>query len=642
MNSVLRCLLGVFVGIAWSTAWAAPPQAQDGVLVFDVGTMSVDAAEPATDDTSGEDEKKKDDDANLGERNEREITVGEKFSFRERQVQEEMSELEQRMFRLSNELKKIEPENSSRLMLGLKYARDELILHQMAEIREALSKLSLSNAVEEQKLLMAKLERLEQLLLSNDLDFEMRIERLRQIRATLRELDAVIKEESRQEQISKKAAEAEKRREKLADRKAAVEQLIEEQTAHNEANAPLAKADALSEQQRAQISELGEAQQGTQQRTQALAADLSAGTSPKNLNAAAGCMKSAVAALSKASPAEASEPMDKALEELKKERDEIAKQEAAAKKELAKERFAAMQKDQDNNRRATEDVTEMTRGLGSNGTAALAEMLRAGSAMGGASQAFGNSQAGQGNGEQGKALASLKYAKELLAEEAERLARQLRAEVKKRVTDGLTEMLKMQTDVRERTEALAPAVKKGSRQALAALTSLAKREEQIVVTAQELINVVEETEFGIALPAALAAVRDACEAVQVSLAAGDASPRVVEEEKQIEADLKAMLEIVKEMTEDNSRNPRRNQNANSPREQRKELNRIISELRMIRLLEQRVHRSTVGVDGRREDGKRLSPEMRRQIEHLEGRQADIQEATELLAIERGDEVPLPE
>ncbi len=224
-----------------------------------------------------------------------------------------------------------------------------------------------------------------------------------------------------------------------------------------------------------------------------------------------------------------------------------------------------------------------------------------------------------------------------MAEEAERLARQLRAEVKKRVTEGMTLMLEMQVAVRERTEALAPAVENRSREALAALTALSKREEKITATAQELINVVEETEFGIALPAALAAVRDATENVQLSLADGDASAEVVKAEKQIEEDLKAMLEVVKEMSDANSRKGRRG-NGNSPAEERKELNRIISELKMIRLLEQRVHQNTVDVDKKRAAAA-LTAGVRKQVQNIEGRQSDIQEATELLAIERGDELP---
>ena len=317
----------------------------------------------------------------------------------------------------------------------------------------------------------------------------------------------------------------------------------------------------------------------------------------------------------------------------------MAKKEAEAKAALAKEPFAAMRKDQEANRGATDEVTEMTRQLGNNGTASLPELMRASGHMGSAEGAFGNSQAGQGNGEQGKALAALKYAEEQLAEEAERLARQLRREVQKRVVEGLTAMLEMQVAVRERTVAAAPGVKEGSRQALAALAALAKREEKITNKAQELINVVEETEFGIALPAALAAVRDATESVQMSLAEGDASNDVVKAEKQIESDLKDMLEVVSEMSDANSKKGRRG--GNSPEEQRKEQNRIISELKMIRLLETRVHQSTGEVDTKRA-AEALSASIRKRIENLEGRQEDIRDATEQLASERGDEIPQPE
>ncbi len=574
------------------------------------------------------------------QRRKRDVTLAEQLSFRQVQVKAQMTELEQRMFRLSEALRKLEPENSSRLIIGWKYARQELILHRMKEVQQALASMSLRGAVAEQKQLMAKLERLQQLLMSTDLDFEMRLERLRQIRETLRQLDKVIREESREERISKKAAEEEKRLARLAKRKATLQDLIKRQTEHVENNTPLAKQQELSDAQRGQVDKLAQAQAATHKDAQALAADLQDGATSKNLAGASANMQAAVGALKKTAPSEALPPMEKALEQLKKELADVARREAEAKQALAKEKFEAMRKDQQANRGATAEVSELTRQLGSSGTAALSEMLRALTSMANAEGAFGNSQGGPGNAEQRKALSSLKYAKELLAEEAERLARQLRAQVKKRVMDGLTLMLEMQTAVRERTEALAPGVKKGSRSALVALTSLGKREEKITATAQELINIVEETEFGIALPAALAAVSDATEDVQLSLAEGDASSDVVGAEKRIEADLKAMLEIVSEMSEANSRRGRRG--GNTPQERRKELNRIISELRMLRLLELRARENTVQVDGKRAKVKSLSAEMRRRIEQLEGRQSDIQEAAELLAIERGDELPQPQ
>ncbi len=576
----------------------------------------------------------------LGQRNEREVGPGEELSFRQKQVAEEMHELERRMFRLSETLKSLEPENSSRLMLGLKYAREELILHRMGELQQQLSSLTLKGAVDEQQQVLGKLQRLEQLLLSSDLDFEMKLERLRQIRETLRKLNAVVREEVREEKLSEKAAEKEKELQTLAERRQALEALIEQQTGHIGKNAPLAEAAELSADGQQMAAELAKAQEATRKETEALA-KASPGQNSKALASAAGNMQSAVAALEKPAPGDARQPMQDALADLKRELAALAKQEEAAKAALTKEQFAMLKEDQQANRRATDDVAEMTRRLGNSGTPSLAELMRAGGSMSSAESAFDKSQAEQGNAEQDKALEALRYAEQLLSEEAERLARQLRREVKKRVSDGLTLMLDEQVAIRKRTQELQPGVAEKARPALESLAIIAKREARITDVAQELINVVEETEFGIALPAALAAVRDATEGVRLSLDDGDATENLVQAERQIEADLTEMLEIVSEMSDANSRNRRQANAGQSPDEIRKEQNRIISELRMLRLLQDRVHKSTRESDSQRA-GSTLTPALRKRIQDLEGRQADIRDATELLAEERGEEVPVAE
>lgn len=432
--------------IGWSAAWAV-----FSVLLLlslpAVGDVPADAAPDAAQSADAQGT------TGLGQHSEREVGPGEELSFRQKQVAEEMHELERRMFRLSETLKMLEPENSSRLMLGLKYA-EELILHRMGELQAQLAKLALKGAADEQQQVLAKLERLEQLLLSSDLDFEMKLERLRQIRETLRKLNAVVREEVREEKLSKKAAEKEKELESLANRRKALEALIQKQTEHIDKNAPLADKPSLDEAGQQTAGELAKAQEATRKETQALGKASPQGGESKSLASAAGNMQSAVAALEKPAPADARQPMQDALIDLKQELDALAKKEEAAKAALTKEQFAVLSEDQQGNRRATDDVAEMTRRLGNSGTPSLAELMRAGGFMSSAENAFGKSQAGEGNGEQGRALEALKYAEQLLSEEAERLARQLRREVKKRVADGLTLMLDEQVAVRKRTQEL--------------------------------------------------------------------------------------------------------------------------------------------------------------------------------------------
>jgi hypothetical protein len=449
----------------------------------------------------------------------------EELTFRQEKVAAEMAELEQRMFRLAEALKELEPENSSRLMLGLKFAREELILQQMKETLALLEKLSLGDAVTEQKQLLAKLERLHELLLSSDLDSQLRLERLRQIREILRRLDGAIKEEERE---------------------------------------------------KSQTDELA-----------------------------------------------------------KKEQDQPDKEAAAKQQNPDAAKFAALRKDQEGNRKFTEAITQMVRQLGDTGANAIGEMIRAEGSMAGAEGHLGQQQAMPASGEQDRAVASLKYARQQLEDAAQQLLDELVAEVRKRVIEALTLMLERQVAVRQSTELLGPRVKQGSRQALTAVVGLAKSEQQIINLADEIVNLVEETEFGIALPAALRVVRDSMAQVKRSLGDGDASERVVAREREIEADLAALLEAVKQMPP--SRPPNGPARRGNPSERERELNRLVAELKMIRVLQLRVNRDTVGVDGERPpDVEALSAEIRQRIEAIEARQENVRDVTERLSIERGD------
>ena len=72
-----------------------------------------------------------------------------------------MNELEERMFRLSEALRGLEPENASRLRLALQFSREEQILEQMRETHKLLKEAQLSKAETEVKELIAKLSTFE-------------------------------------------------------------------------------------------------------------------------------------------------------------------------------------------------------------------------------------------------------------------------------------------------------------------------------------------------------------------------------------------------------------------------------------------------------------------------------------------------
>lgn len=571
------------------------------------------------------------------------VTPGEVLSFRQAKVAAEMTELEERMYRLSEALKALEPENSSRLMLGLKFAREELILHQMKETQKLLDRLTLAEAATEEKQLLSKLQRLHDLLLATDLDFQMQLERLRQLREALRRLDKAIQEEDRERKASASTAEKQNELDGLRKKQATLEELIKRQTEHIVQGAKLADAvndDAEpGDDAKNSLDELAKEQSKTRDGAIALAeAAAQAGKESANLQTAETQMGEAGQSLAKHEAAPAVPHQKQALAVLEKERDETAEAIGRAEAELAEANFAAMKRDQSQNRQLNEGITQLVRDLGEAGAGALGELLRADGSMSSAEGRLGNQQAEPASEDQQQALDSLKYAKEQLEAEAEKLLNQLRAEVKRRVMEGLTLMLEKQTAVREATETVGPKAAKGSRQAINAVVGLGKSEGRIMEIANELITLVEETEFGIALPAALIMVRDEMADVQASLADGDGSEQVVNDQRQIEADLHDLLDAMKQLP--SSASPGKAQRGQADR--RRELNRLIAELKMIRLLQLRTNRQTADVDQSRNDqsrsGDEVSAALREAIERVADQQDYVRAATERLAEERGDEL----
>ena len=128
--------------------------------------------------------------------------------------------------------------------------------------------------------------------------------------------------------------------------------------------------------------------------------------------------------------------METALEELKKEDQSLADAQKKLEQKLAAERFAAMKKDQSGNRQFTEGITDLLRQQGGLVQTPCRNCRRPPVACPARKGAFGQSNASDGSEDQDKALAALKYAKEQLEQEQQKLLEQLRAEVKNACSKG--------------------------------------------------------------------------------------------------------------------------------------------------------------------------------------------------------------
>lgn len=594
-----------------------------------------------------------DKDKDTGQRRKDDVGKNEELSFLQAKVASQMTELEERMFRLSEALKSLEPENASRLLIGLKFAREELIQLQMKESQLALAKLRYNDALAEQKQLIVKLQRLEQLLLSHDLDFQLQLERLRLMKELLRRIDAAIDEEDREKTATDRTTEIEEQLKQLRERLAQLKELIQRQTDHiasaksiagikDEASAEAeSPADALQATQKSteEFPQSGEpvtALTTAQQETRTMTQPLEAGS--ELITSAGASMDQAVAQLTAGKVRGGLAPQQQALDSLEKALAEMQAKEKDLEAALTEERFREMQQEQESNRKATDGISEAAVQLGDAGTAARSDLMQASGNMAGAEASFAGRNSGEAGESQGEALESLKSARAKLAEEAEKLADRLRAEIKKRTVEGLIQMLEGQIAIRQSTERLQPRLAEKARSVVNSVVALSQLEAKLISIGDGLTALVEETEFGIALPAALRSVTEAMADVKDRLAKADASDEVIAMEKQVEADLEELIDAIKQLPSKNSGQGDR-QNGGNANDRERELNRLIAELKMVRMLQVKVNRETKDVDGSRpEDAKALAAALIQRIETLQGRQEDIHDVTERIAEERADEL----
>ncbi len=487
------------------------------------------------------------------------VTDRDSIGFTQENVASQMTELEERMFRLSEALRSLEPENASRLSLALKFSREELILHQMQDTHKLLKDAQLSKAETEVRQLLAKLEHLRSLLLAEDLDFQMKLARLRQMKESLGQLERIIKEEKRELAWSKSAVDQQRELEQLKIRKTDLEASVRDQK--------------------------------------------------------------------------------KLLDE--KELDRLSARIAAAETATAPPEFQRFEKDQSKNRNSADLLADASARLGDAGISLQKELIRASGSMQSAEGDLARTAAKPASDDQLQALKHLSKSREDLARAMESLLVELRVELQARIVGELTEMHDLQKDIRESTEAQAPRVAQKSRTALLLLAGLSQREGELAGRAEHLAALAEETEFGIALPTALHVLGKEMKRIQEWLKEGDASARTITLEKRVEQDLLALLEAMRRLPP-TTPPPPGTPLPSDPRARERELNRLIAELKMIRLLQTRLDDDTIEVDGSRPQKSALTPELRREIESLTAGQEEIRNSLAKIAsqAEAGDDAPI--
>ena len=552
------------------------------------------------------------------------------LGFTQENAAAQMAELEERMFRLSEALRGLEPENASRLRLALKFSREELILEQMRETHKMLKDTQLTRAETEVKELLAKLQHLRDVLLAEDLDFQLKLARLRQLRESLGQLDRIVKEERRELGWSRFAVEQRKARERLAARRPDLDALARDQAAVL-ADTKALPADGDADARKAARAALRDREIGLRKAAAALAGDpLFADDRRSQLRQADAPLDDAVARLDGDDTAAAVAAEEKADGVLKEEQARLDARVAEADRDVAEAAFRAHEADQLKNRRATDALAAGSSRLGDAGVALQKDLIHAAGSMESAEKDLARTAADPAATDQVAALDTLTKARDDLAKAAERLLVELRTELQARIVAELTEMHELQAATRETTEAQAPRLAQKSRTAMIAMAGLAQKEAGLAASTEHLLALVEETEFGIALPTTLRVLGREMRVIEGWLKDGDASPRAVALEKRVEDDLLGLIQAIRRLPPTTPPPPGEPLPSNL-RDRERELNRLVAELKMIRLLQVRLNDDTAGLDKARPGAAALPPDLRREVEALESTQEEVRDSLSKIA-----------
>ena len=169
-----------------------------------------------------------------------------------------------------------------------------------------------------------------------------------------------------------------------------------------------------------------------------------------------------------------------------------------------------------------------------------------------------------------------------------------------------------------------------SRTALIAVAGLSKKEAELGDRTEHLLALVEETEFGIALPTTLRVFSREMRSVQGWLKEGDVAPRTLALATRLEEDLLGLLQAVRRLPPTTPPSPGTPLSSDG-RERERELNRLVAELKMVRMLQWRLNDDTVGVDKDRPAASTLPPALKREIETLEVTQDEIRDSLAKIA-----------
>jgi bacterioferritin-associated ferredoxin len=327
------------------------------------------------------------------------------------------------------------------------------------------------------------------------------------------------------------------------------------------------------------------------------------------------------------------------LEKLKKLNDSIARLDKGIKEEHREQKqtnalasaktpttnpaaLASPKSDQQQNRKATDAVSQTLKDLGG-------ETAKSGDKLGAASQSMslaeghlGAGHPGDASALQGQAADTMQQVRDDLDKQRQKLLDELEHQVRQQVVANLQEMLDRQKSIRGATEAVVTRLNSADREVQLRVKQLAPAEMAVVRICAETMELVDQTQFSVALPPALANIKDSCQSVSDRLSNGAVDGPLVDDQKQIEQNLQDLLDTFKQLASQPSQGGQCHGCKGNK-------NKLLAELKTLRLLQTQVATHTVRLDAQRASGDG-TPQMQQRISTVHDEQEQVHVAVQKL------------
>jgi len=585
---------------------------------------------------------------------------------RQQRIKRMIVELEIQFSELARMLQTDHPEQAEKLVDAFKSSKEMLLEKRMDEITELLDLSKLDSAGEEQKKTIDDVKSLIEFLLKDDDESDRIKEEIKKLQEWKDAIDDLIKDENNLKEESEIHSDKDKALEDLNKQIGQLKELIKRQEelktdTEKESTKGIDGLDKIAEKQQ----ELRKLTENLRNQIKGNEGDESKGNKPKqdeqNLNQdnspgieplrdAEGDQKWAEKQLEKgkgkqaaAAEKEALDNLNKALEQLEKEKNRIAELGADDLEKLAKEqdstanetgKLSEKMKDSDN---SDGDPSEQQDPLKDGQKRAQEAVESAQSKMGKASESLAQSSPGGASESQEQALEDLERAKEEVEKQLEELKQDQKMEALVQLEQMFKEMLERQEEATAKVLVLDEKRNnqdgKLRRADRIELRSVELLERGLTEKSEEVENLLTDDGASVVVRNVVEGMKNDLIALADRVDANETGSFVQRSQKEVEMTLKELIDAVKiaqQMQEQQQQPPQQQ----SPQQQQPPQQQLLppsAELKLLRLTQSRINRRTIDFDGEIRGSEKLDGVLMRQVRDVTLLQKKVTESARELA-----------